>query len=219
MLSLRQWMRRKAGAAAPTVPQAAPPTDGSFDAQAFAKREPIRNNYRTIAASLSGLLPFQTVLDLGCGNGFLLEPLADHGKEVTGVELSPAAREMIRDDLRERVTTGDATSFDAGRRFDLVACVEVAEHIEPGLSDDLIGTIARHSANWVYFTAASPHQPGHGHINCHQQFYWLSRFRRHGIELDWDATEAFLASIEGLSPAKWLVENSLILRRLPPGEE
>lgn len=179
----------------------------------FERREPFRTNYIKIADVLTAQLDFSSVLDLGCGNGFLLEPMADRGKDVLGVELSGDAHALLRADLRDRVVITDVTEFAVAKRFDLVACIEVAEHIESSLSDKLIATITNHAAKWVYFTAASPYQPGHGHINCHQQFFWLKRFRNHGFHLDWRQTETLIESIHDLTPATWLIENSLILRR------
>jgi SAM-dependent methyltransferase len=66
------------------------------------------------------------ILELGCGTGRVLLPLARAGFEITGLDLSPQMLERCRakleaepPEVRERVRllAADMTSFDAGRRF------------------------------------------------------------------------------------------------------
>lgn len=187
--------------------------EGCFLEKHFRNRERFRDNYRTIASALLRLLPFRTVLDIGCANGFLLEEFLKSGKDVVGVELSKDAVAVLPIALRERVLIRDALTLGKLMEADLVCCVEVAEHVPPESSILLVDTICANASEWVYFTAASPCQDGHGHINCRQQFFWLNEFRKRGFVLDWGRTEALLASISGLSPAVWLEWNSLILRK------
>jgi SAM-dependent methyltransferase len=185
----------------------------SFGASEFQGRERFRGNYDELCAALTDLIPFQSVLDLGCANGFLLEGMADRSKSIRGVEISPTALEFVRPDLRPWVTIGSATSAGLIGEFDLVTCIEVAEHVPPAETAGLLDTIARNARHWVYFTAASPYQPGHGHINCRPQFFWINEFRRRGFGLDWNLTEELIRRIEGIQPATWIPLNSLVFRR------
>ena len=187
------------------------PVRETFDAAAFRGRMRFRDNYRTISQQLLKVLDFSSVLDLGCANGFLLEDFLVAGKDVVGVELSADVRDVLPAPLQEEVLIADATTLGTIGSFDLVCCVEVAEHVPPENSLGLVETIVCNATKWIYFTAASPCQPGHGHINCRQQFFWLNEFRKRGAIVDWERTEAFLAAIRGLEPAVWLEWNSLIL--------
>src|SRR5262249_52346899 len=82
-----------------------------YDEEAFRRRECYRANYMTLCDALADVLDFGTVLDLGCANGFLLESMDAKGKSVWGVELSPAALNVLPPALRNRVQIGDATAI------------------------------------------------------------------------------------------------------------
>jgi SAM-dependent methyltransferase len=67
------------------------------------------------------------VLELACGTGRLLLPLAASGTHVTGVDLSPAMLAIAREKVqaaglgkRVRLVHGDMRRVQLGRRFDLV---------------------------------------------------------------------------------------------------
>jgi hypothetical protein len=53
--------------------------------------------------------------------------------------------------------------FDLGRRFDLLQCLEVAEHLPEMHSDTLIDNLCRHG-DLIMFSAAIPGQGGDFHV-------------------------------------------------------
>src|SRR4051812_22294812 len=71
-----------------------------FDEVAFREREQFRENYKCITDVLCHLIQFDTVLDLGCANGFLMEPMMDSGKDVVGVELAAAIMPLLSPRVR-----------------------------------------------------------------------------------------------------------------------
>jgi 2-polyprenyl-3-methyl-5-hydroxy-6-metoxy-1,4-benzoquinol methylase len=75
-----------------------------------------------------------TILELGCGEGFVLSALAEAGidAELTGVELSERAVRIARERLGDRaiIEHRDARELiEDGRSFDMVMMLEVLEHI------------------------------------------------------------------------------------------
>jgi 2-polyprenyl-3-methyl-5-hydroxy-6-metoxy-1,4-benzoquinol methylase len=75
-----------------------------------------------------------TILELGCGEGYVLRALADAGvsAQLTGIELDDRAARIAGERLGERATIEhrDARALAAdGRRFDMVMMLEVLEHI------------------------------------------------------------------------------------------
>lgn len=185
----------------------------SFTDSTFASREKFRECYDVVANSLCRHLDFDCVLDVGCANGFLLEFLDKKQKEVRGIELSHDALNFIPDHLKKFVTIGDATQMKPQRRFDLVTCIEVAEHIHQNRSDALVDFLTASSIDHIYFTAAYPDQPGHGHINCQPQFFWMRKFHEKGYEVNWSKSQSLINDLQELSVAPWLSMNSLVFSK------
>lgn len=74
--------------------------------------------------------------------------------------------------------------FNLGRRFDLVQCLEVAEHLPATSAQALVETLVRHG-DIVLFSAAPKGQGGTGHINEQSYEYWRPIFARKGyVPLD-----------------------------------
>lgn len=176
----------------------------------FARREKYRDDYLRLAGFLVADLDFSSVFDVGCANGFLLQGLLEAGKEASGLEVSAAALEVIPTGLRERVAIGDFST--ARGSYDLACCVEVAEHIEPERSEELVDSLARLAEKWIYFTAAPPGQSGRGHINCREAEEWLSWFGDCGWQLAEERTASLRERLQSLAETPWLATNSLVLQ-------
>jgi len=70
------------------------------------------------------------LLDVGCGNGGVLERMRGLGWAVRGVEPDPRAREAANDRLGADVVAPDLEAISSGREmFDVVSLVHVIEHV------------------------------------------------------------------------------------------
>jgi SAM-dependent methyltransferase len=91
--------------------------------------------------------PGLDVLDVGCGNGPLTFPIALLGCRVLGVDVDEASIEAARKANRfanASFAVIPGSEFDLGRRFDLIVCSEVLEHLD--VPQPLVDTMARHLA-------------------------------------------------------------------------
>ena len=98
-----------------------------------------------------------SVLEVGCGTGRILLPIARSGHPIDGLDSSPQMLDRCRtkvaaepDAVRDRVRLhqGDARGFDLGRRFNLViAPFRVVQHLTT-IEDQLafLDSVARHLA-------------------------------------------------------------------------
>jgi SAM-dependent methyltransferase len=170
------------------------------------------DDYDVLAIGLLWYLDFETVIDLGCGNGYLAGALASAGKDVRAYDGSPYAGgyaggvEIGLCDLSNKV--------DLRHQADLVCCIEVGEHLTINAASTLVGNIGRHAKKWVAFSAAEQGFGGHAHLNEQPRKYWLEKFARFGFQLDRNRT--FLLRW-GLRHACfytfWFAKNIMVLAR------
>ena len=78
-----------------------------------------------------------SIIDVGCGGGFLSNALAQHGHQVTGIDLSEESLEVARQrDVTNSVfyCPGDGYALPfAKEQFDVVCAMDFLEHIEDPL--------------------------------------------------------------------------------------
>lgn len=80
------------------------------------------------------IAPHQTILDIGCGAGFLTNFLAQKGHSVTGIDLSETSLEIARlHDQTHSVEYIRASAYHLPfekTKFDVVCATDVLEHLE-----------------------------------------------------------------------------------------
>ena len=158
----------------------------------------------------------KTVLDLGAGDGWWCKAFHDMGSAVWAVELYEEAREFIPQQVQ--FIQHDLTELgNFWRAYDLVICLEVAEHIPRPAAGMLIQNIARHAGDDILFSSAPPGQDGTGHINLQPQKYWRDQFSGYRCELNANKTgqtrEAF-EHICGDKAFSFLPKNIQVFSRL-----
>ena len=149
-----------------------------------------------------------SALDIGCGIGAYLRLAKALGvREVYGVDGVPASSTAL--DPGEYLMHDLSLPVRLDRAFDLVLCVEVAEHLSPRHDDLLIDSVARHARDLIVFSAAEPGQPGRGHINCQPIDYWLRKWAERG----WSAQLIDSLGMRSLATLAWFRRNLVVLRR------
>jgi len=182
-----------------------------YDHAFFQKHSTWQRDYIRIADALSGTLEFDTVLDLGCGNAYIIERLLYLGKKVHGIEGSACAFDVMSPRIKKLVQLRDLTVPLFIARFDMVICTEVAEHLLPDYADILVDTICANSLRYVYFTAATPGQGGQFHFNEQPHEYWKQKFSARGYIYSKDITRRLRGELKScVQKTRWLVRNSLI---------
>jgi glycosyltransferase involved in cell wall biosynthesis/SAM-dependent methyltransferase len=126
-------------------------------------------------------LELHSALDLGCGLGTWLRVLWDGGRrEVMGVDIEPVPARDLAISPDQFLVADLGRKLDLHRRFDIVLCLEVAEHLDAVCADMVVENCVRHG-DVVLFSAAIPGQQGVHHVNEQLPQYWAEKFRRHGF--------------------------------------
>lgn len=155
----------------------------------------------------------RSYLDLGSGTGAMVNVARKLGADAYGVDvINGPEGHFITHDLTEPLSIG--------RTFDLITCLEVAEHLPLDAHEVLVDTIARHLrpkpnadehslSGFLVFSAAPPGQAGEHHIGCRPAREWRGLFHERGISYREDFTRqlAHLIGFVAGPAAHWLAGN------------
>jgi SAM-dependent methyltransferase len=120
-----------------------------------------------------------SVLDAGCALGMLVEGLRHQGIDAYGVDVSEYAIDHVDPSIREFVWRSSLTE-PLSRRYDLVVCVEVIEHLPADEAEAAIDNLCA-SADRILISS-SPHDYGEAtHVNVKQPEEWATLFARRGF--------------------------------------
>lgn len=149
-----------------------------------------------------------SVLDVGCSVGALLAEL-DWFETRVGIDIAKEAKTYwAAGDARFiRMDLNNPQPGILGQRFDVLVCLEVAEHLRAdGTLYDMplfkLLDIAAQSGSVLFFGGATPKQRGIGHINAHAQYVWRDCLERHGWMYHHEASMLFayrLGQVNGMT--------------------
>ncbi len=121
-----------------------------------------------------------SILDVGCGQGAWLSVWKRLGvNDIMGIDGDYVSQTSLLIPPDSFKPTDLAHGFTLGRRFDLVQCLEVAEHLPLPSSAILVDSLVEHG-DIVLFSAAPKGQGGDHHINEQDYEFWRCQFARHG---------------------------------------
>ena len=93
---------------------------------------PLRSNFIDQRSPVAG----KKLLDVGCGGGILCESMACRGAVVTGIDMSEAPLAVAKLHslnnqltIDYRRTTAETLSGEQPENYDIVACLEMLEHV------------------------------------------------------------------------------------------
>lgn len=164
--------------------------DGFYPEQYFASdhvdQDSIKKYVYYVTSTYESMIgrPPSSILEVGAGGGWFTKAFIESGYDILALEGTTSGYNrcidrgippsiILKHDLRKQ--------FDAGRRFDIVLCTEVAEHIETPFSSQLIKTLADHS-DFIWFSFEQPDTNSAHYHHCNEQpeKFWVNLFDFYG---------------------------------------
>ena len=140
--------------------------------------------FRTIADGIVREIHAQTVLDVGCAIGLLVEALRERGVEAYGFDLSEYAIGQVPGDVKPYCWVGSILD-PPKRQYDLVICFEVVEHLPPSDAARAIENLCKVSDD-ILFSSTPTEFREDTHLNVRPPEYWASAFAKQGFFRDVD---------------------------------
>jgi SAM-dependent methyltransferase len=141
---------------------------------------PGRDSARELLPIILDLLQPHSMADIGCGCGDWLAVASELGvKDLLGVDGAWVQTSQLAIPQDRFVVHDLATPLKLERRFDVVVCLEVAEHLPSSAALGFIAGLCE-ASDKVVFSAAIPGQGGRHHVNEQWPEYWADIFGRFG---------------------------------------
>ncbi len=127
-----------------------------------------------------------SVVDFGCRGGHYIKRFLELGIDAVGVEGTTGGYETM---LEIGIPNNKAYLLDLrryislNRKFDVAICTEVAEHLEPPFSSQLVNTLTSHS-DVIFFSSEEPGTNENHYHHCNEQpnKFWINLFDFYGFQ-------------------------------------
>ena len=119
-----------------------------------------------------------SMLDVGCGPGGQVELAKSKGWDAHGVD----GDHTVNRSFSCQIVDFKYATYTPDRTYDLGWCVEFLEHVEEKYIPNYMPALA--SCKYVVVTHALPGEPGHHHVNCQLEGYWIEVFSNYDFAID-----------------------------------
>ena len=119
----------------------------------------------------------KSFLDIGCGPGGMVELASKLGLNSLGIDgdfeipRSHKNKFILHDYTKGKVKLN--------QNFDIGWSVEFVEHVDEQYAHNYIDTMQH--CKYLIITYAPPGWPGHHHVNCQPEEYWIDILAMHGL--------------------------------------
>jgi SAM-dependent methyltransferase len=148
-------------------------------------------HFENVAVRIQRGIAPSSMLDAGCAFGLLVDKMRTRGVDAFGIDISEYAISQVRDDVKHFCRQGSiAEPF--GRRFDLITCIEVLEHMPAREAEDAVANFCAHTDDMLFSSSPLDYTEA-THINVHPVEHWARLFAAHGFHRDVDFDASFIA--------------------------
>lgn len=129
-----------------------------------------------------------SMLDVGCGPGGQVTTAIDLGLHAVGIDGDYTVNREGNHWCIHDYTAGPSPLKE---KFDLVWSCEFVEHVYEKYMTNFLQDFAR--GTWLCMTYAPPGFPGHHHVNCQPEEYWIKHIESLGFKYEEQITKTVRA--------------------------
>ncbi len=133
-----------------------------------------------------------SLLDAGCGRGYLVKALRDRGVEAWGIDSSQAAIQNSLPECQPFCQVDSILQPLPLARYDLIICIDVVEHLSPEDAIRGVENLCLHSDDILFSSIPLPFN-GSEQVTVQPPEYWGAVFTRFGFIHDIDFDSSFIA--------------------------
>lgn len=126
---------------------------------------------------LIGNCHIKNMIDIGCGPGGMKALAENFQVDWVGIDGDAS---IISNSYNTRCHDFSTGILDIDKTFDLAWSVEFLEHVQEKFIPNFMPIFSK--SKYVLITAALPGTPGHHHVNCQTNDYWIEIFLNHGFK-------------------------------------
>jgi len=122
----------------------------------------------------------KSFLDVGCGPGGMVELASLNNLKAIGIDGDYSLKRFSADNfVIHDYTTGP---LEMSELFDLIWSCEFVEHVEEKFVLNFLQTFKH--GKFIIMTFAPPNTPGHHHVNCKNEQYWIDMLQSINFKYD-----------------------------------
>jgi SAM-dependent methyltransferase len=142
----------------------------------------------------------ERVFDAGCGVGYYLDGFRALGCQIAGCDVGyPTARRYMAKATAKRCFAHDlALPLPVRRGYDLVLCLDVAEHMPAEAHPVLCETLRRLARGPLLFVGGLPENIGWGHVACKPREHWIAELEAAGLHWQPEETREVIALLDSV---------------------
>jgi SAM-dependent methyltransferase len=132
-----------------------------------------------------------SVLDAGCAMGFLVEELRKRGVDASGIDISAYAISQVHESAAAHCEAASLTE-PLQRRYDLITCIEVLEHLPPAETDLALANLC--GASDRLLISSTPGDYGEPtHLNVLPPEEWSAKLAEQGFLRDLERDVSYVS--------------------------
>lgn len=145
----------------------------------FSKRHKLAWRTPYVCGAIKTVFNPNSVIDVGCADGANVEGFLGMGIDAHGIEGTDKCVPYLRAPRKAIYLADLRMPIRLDREWDVVLCLEVAEHIEEEHVEQFLWNLVDLS-DMIVMSCSPPGWKGHFHLNCQEHIYWIEKMAKLG---------------------------------------